>query len=77
MLFGSLSPIGASLISFASPKIIQKTAPLRVAKFWNNSFLIGKTQNGANPDGFASILTKPIEKDVFQNPVPVSLFWLG
>ncbi|MBQ7934781.1 MAG: hypothetical protein IJ333_00285, partial [Clostridia bacterium] len=36
MLFGSLSPIGASLMCFASPKIIRKIAPLRVAEFWNN-----------------------------------------
>ena len=38
MLFGSLSPIGASLMSFASPKIIPKTAPLRVTEFWNKRF---------------------------------------
>ncbi|MBQ7935839.1 MAG: hypothetical protein IJ333_05770, partial [Clostridia bacterium] len=40
MFFGSLSPIGASLMGFASPKIIQKIVPLRVAEFWNNRFFV-------------------------------------
>ncbi|MBQ8894508.1 MAG: hypothetical protein IJ043_08920 [Clostridia bacterium] len=59
MLFGSLSPIGVSLISSASPKIIQKTAPFRSQNFGTTDFSVGAAQNAANPGGFASISTKP------------------
>ena len=38
--FGLLSHIGVSLMSFASPKLTQKTAPLRSQNFVTMDFLV-------------------------------------
>ena len=57
-----MSPIGVSLMGFASPKSTQKTAPLRSKNFVNKEFLVCEAQNTVNPDGFTSILTKPQRK---------------
>ena len=62
MPFGSLSPIGASLMGFASPKSPQKTAPLRSQNFVNKGFFGVRGKNAVNPVGFTSILTKPQRK---------------
>ena len=44
---------------FALPKSTHKTAPFRSQNFVIKGFLVGRGINAANPDGFASILTKP------------------
>ena len=44
-------------MGFASPKSIQKTAPLRSQNFVNKGFFGVRGKNAANPFGFASILT--------------------
>ncbi|MBR6572661.1 MAG: hypothetical protein IKK77_02975 [Clostridia bacterium] len=49
-------------MSLASPKSTQKTAPLRSENFATTDFLVCEAQNTANPDGFASILTKTQRK---------------
>ena len=60
-----MSPIGDSLIRFASPKFTQNSAPLRSQNFVNKGFFDREAQNTANPDGFANILTKDERKSAF------------
>jgi hypothetical protein len=53
-----LAAAGASLATFAAPKITQNSARFRSQNFYGADFCIGTAQNAANPDGFASILTQ-------------------
>ena len=62
MSFVSSAHIGVSLMCLSSPKSTQKSAPLRSQNFVNKGFFGVRGKNAANPNGFASILTRSQHK---------------
>ena len=62
MPFGSFAHIGVSLMCLSSPKSKQKIAPFRSKNFVDKGFFGVRGKNAANPNGFASILTKSQHK---------------
>ena len=46
----------------SSPKLTQKSAPLRSQNFVNKGFFGVRGKNTVNPNGFTSILTMPQRK---------------